>query len=662
MSSSEPVEVTASDLAEMALFRRLPRAALEVIAPRISYLVIKSEQTLLDKRPGADIDSSVFVLLEGDVSVRRLQVGARWEIVNFIRAGEAYVQGLFADPQTERLRLNTISRVRALQLPYRDVEALLTRFPDFRADLGLAVRPVTDRQVRRFDEEAQKEVARFLVEERLTIAGRVKIKRMDICIECDACHVACRDRHGTDRLGPSLKRHGLAAIPASCHDCVVPDCIDSCRFGTLVIDPETREIVIEDDCTGCGACVRACSYDVIRMHRLNEVDVGRYFPDRSPTAKGKAIAQKCDNCAGFDDQACITACPTGAIFEVEGGSLFDAWPQLETHRAPRPQAVPSPASVGSGWARLAWVAVVINTVVLLWEGIGRSFAPQVTFTQLLFRVGLLESGLEPTATYRPGDAFSHPLGYVGGALLVATQLYRIGKRMAPRWGNLQPWLELHVLVGLTGGIYGLFHTAFRPGGVISLALFITMGVAIATGFAGRQVLTWVARRQARVELERGRVGATIERLGREIERGLPDPRVADRIVVRINQVVAGVATDGRPPSKAKAPRGKIKGSGDEEQRSLGEAIRALARQRKIHDQLVDQLGSELVDDRLAAGHVAALVGHLREMAGFVRSIRRLAVTGEILKRYRIVHVVAAHIMFGALAFHVAWSLVFRVGN
>ena len=41
-----------------------------------------------------------------------------------------------------------------------------------------------------------------LVQERLTFAGRVKLKRMDLCIECDGCYSACKDRHGTDRFGP----------------------------------------------------------------------------------------------------------------------------------------------------------------------------------------------------------------------------------------------------------------------------------------------------------------------------------------------------------------------------------------------------------------------------------------------------------------------------
>jgi ferredoxin len=38
--------------------------------------------------------------------------------------------------------------------------------------------------------------------------------------------------------------------------------------------------------------------------------------------KAKRIANKCDHCFGYDDMACISACPTGAIIQIDPRALF----------------------------------------------------------------------------------------------------------------------------------------------------------------------------------------------------------------------------------------------------------------------------------------------------------------------------------------------------
>ena len=136
------------------------------------------------------------------------------------------------------------------------------------------------RQHGRFDNEEQQDIARFLVQERLTFSGRVKLKRMDICSECDGCYEACKTRHGTDRLGASEVKYGLTEIPQNCHNCVVPECMDKCKFGHISRHPETKEIVIDDNCVGCTMCSKGCSYGSIRMHPVSELDLQTYFPDR----------------------------------------------------------------------------------------------------------------------------------------------------------------------------------------------------------------------------------------------------------------------------------------------------------------------------------------------------------------------------------------------
>src|SRR5687767_15961394 len=39
-------------------------------------------------------------------------------------------------------------------------------------------------------------------------------------------------------------------------------------------------------------------------------------------AKARRIANKCDHCAAYGDQACVSACPTGSLIEVSAYDLF----------------------------------------------------------------------------------------------------------------------------------------------------------------------------------------------------------------------------------------------------------------------------------------------------------------------------------------------------
>src|SRR5687767_124459 len=39
-------------------------------------------------------------------------------------------------------------------------------------------------------------------------------------------------------------------------------------------------------------------------------------------ARARRIANKCDHCAAYGDQACVSACPTGSLIEVDTYALF----------------------------------------------------------------------------------------------------------------------------------------------------------------------------------------------------------------------------------------------------------------------------------------------------------------------------------------------------
>src|SRR5262249_42037326 len=101
---------------------------------------------------------------------------------------------------------------------------------------------------------------------------------------------------------------------------------------------ERKEVVInEATCTGCTACAQACPYQAIDMvevepdapmfkkafkHRLEKRDALRFGPGTGRVARTRRIANKCDHCIAYGDQACVSACPTGSLIEISGHALF----------------------------------------------------------------------------------------------------------------------------------------------------------------------------------------------------------------------------------------------------------------------------------------------------------------------------------------------------
>ena len=107
------------------------------------------------------------------------------------------------------------------------------------------------------------------------------------------------------------------------------------------------QIVINDNCIGCGACAARCPYDNIRMGDRRPPgaeqprgglwqlirDLGRprghgaiTFEQNDLRAK---VAVKCDLCVGYrDGPACVRNCPTGAAFRADGASFFGSGEQI----------------------------------------------------------------------------------------------------------------------------------------------------------------------------------------------------------------------------------------------------------------------------------------------------------------------------------------------
>jgi len=139
--------------------------------------------------------------------------------------------------------------------------------------------------------------------------------------------------------------HNLYSGEGGCpHGCLgLGDCVASCAFDAIHMDPETGLPVVNDKCVACGACVKACPRNIIELRFKGPKD-RRIFVScvnkekGGPAKKNCAVAcigcGKCEKECKFDAitiennlayidhekcklcRKCAPVCPTNAIHEL----------------------------------------------------------------------------------------------------------------------------------------------------------------------------------------------------------------------------------------------------------------------------------------------------------------------------------------------------------
>ena len=139
----------------------------------------------------------------------------------------------------------------------------------------------------------------------------MKVIKLDSerCETCHSCEIACALNH-TDvddideymRAKPVMRQRILITCKKGkphaqvCIHCKKPKCIEACEFDAITKLEDGRVIFDEEKCTGCWKCIEACPFHAIT--KLEDME----------------ISIKCDLCGGGEYQACVSSCPTQALF------------------------------------------------------------------------------------------------------------------------------------------------------------------------------------------------------------------------------------------------------------------------------------------------------------------------------------------------------------
>jgi Fe-S-cluster-containing hydrogenase component 2 len=288
--------------------------------------------------------------------------------------------------------VTTINRCRGAEVPRQVMLALFQKYPEVDHRFSMRLREyleaavstqgyaLSTKQLQDFTPEwgsadpGVQEGLHSLVSDGVVEGTGVLVIDLDKCIHCNECEEACTRRHGHSRMNRKGMVVGNISIATACRQCQDPVCMLCSRAG--IARHPNGEVYITESCIGCGICAERCPYGAISIVQIEDESAARsswqhfseFFtkgagkerirktlPVVSAHAAGgtyaapgpldftqprsgydelrKKVAIKCDLCAGYSDQACVQACPTGAAIRIQPTKFFGSTEEILQRRA-----------------------------------------------------------------------------------------------------------------------------------------------------------------------------------------------------------------------------------------------------------------------------------------------------------------------------------------
>ena len=462
--------------------------------------------------------------------------------------GDLFNSGALQAARGQPIAFYTTAPCALISIDHRWMAELAVRYPVFEARIRRALSISRERLA--WVSGVKQELLDFFVRQGISVSGEmVRVRQLGLCIDCKLCEEACEERYGARRLTLGGYQLGMLDFIYTCRTCTDQRCIDPCAYDSIRFDEVKKEVVInESTCTGCTACAQSCPYGAIDMvevepdaptfmknfkARLDKKDMLKFGAGTPRVAKARRIANKCDHCIAYGDQACVSACPTGSLIEINAYDLFrERSPKMQQlaytgfnsdlTKKDRKEVLPVlPFIEGlavrtGGIAKmkrgryaplLLWTLGIFTFLIAMGEAILRWYAPEMSY-RFMQLSGSFEfkdiatAGIIEQVTFRPGDQLSTYCGLVGTSLMVIAAIYPIFRRIKVfRWlASNTMWFDFHLMAGTVGPMFIALHSVLRLDSWVSAA-FWSMVITVVSGFLGRYLYTQVPELSSGVELE-----------------------------------------------------------------------------------------------------------------------------------------------------------------
>jgi CRP-like cAMP-binding protein/Fe-S-cluster-containing hydrogenase component 2 len=377
-----------SILKRMALFSGVADVAIRAIAAQAQVRHYDRDERLFSEDGrGQPVRETLHIILEGFVKVaRRTLAGTGRDrsderIIAYRQHGDYFAGGLDMLGDRRAVTVTAITRTRVAEIPRQALVSFFAHYPEvgqrFQVRLreyhesalvtGALGQPVEDEETL-----AGLDGLHALVGDGVVEGTEVLVIDLDKCIHCSECEEACARRHGHSRMNRKGMVVGNISIATACRQCQDPVCMLCSRAG--IARMPGGEVYITESCIGCGICAERCPYDNISIVPLDDGPgrgeeeqedalfqrISRFFREGSGRERGrrmlpmtpasalrphdphaphdglaemrKKIAIKCDLCAGYDNQACVQACPMGAAMRVQPTAFFGSTEEILRRR------------------------------------------------------------------------------------------------------------------------------------------------------------------------------------------------------------------------------------------------------------------------------------------------------------------------------------------
>lgn len=235
---------------------------------------------------------------------------------------------------------------------------------------------------------------------------------------------------------------------------------------------------------------------------------------------------------------------------------------------------------------------------------------------------------------KPSGFIGHGLGIIGTALMILLLSYSARKRIRSmqRLGNIRWWLNYHIWMGVTGPILVIFHTAFKLGGIVSIAFWSMIAVAL-SGVAGRYIYIQIPRSLYGHELTVGELKAMVQSLRRQLSESYGvRPETLSKIVHFISSDHSG-----------NSPAG---------------LMNLLIGDVQLRINLRNTRKLLLKQPELSSIQVAGMMKLIKRAALLERRIALLAQAHKLLHHWHIFHRPFAAVMLVFMLVHVAVAFIF----